>query len=122
MVGATKGPIFRTRSDGPIEYSTEVKCVTTGGTVTGDVAGADEVSVPSPLRVIKAISVKVGVIDIPNELLSWDETYRNLFSSYRLLALIMTVLPQDQPMYRLPELFGYRQPGSVRSRRHARES
>jgi transposase len=45
------------------------------------------------------------MIDTLNELLTWDETQCEISPGHRLLALIMNVLTEGQPMYRLPEFF-----------------
>lgn len=60
---------------------------------------------PGPLPVIKAICVELGMIDTLNELLTWGETQCELSPGHRLLALIMNVLTEGQPMYRLSAFF-----------------
>lgn len=45
------------------------------------------------------------MIDTLNELLTWDETQCELSPGHRLLALIMNVLTEGQPMYRLLAFF-----------------
>lgn len=67
--------------------------------------GAIEDFGPGPLPVIKAICEELGILNTLNEQLTWDETQCNLSPAHRLLALIMNVLTEGQPMYRLPEFF-----------------
>ncbi|MEF8902066.1 MAG: DUF4277 domain-containing protein [Halovenus sp.] len=53
---------------------------------------------PGPLPVIKAISEDLGIVETLNELLTWDESQCELSPGHRLLALIMNILTEGQPM------------------------
>lgn len=60
---------------------------------------------PGPLPVINAVCEEIGLVDVLNQQLSWDETQCLLSPGDAIKALIMNCLTEGQPMYRLPEFF-----------------
>jgi transposase len=69
------------------------------------VSSAINVYKPGPLPVINAVCEEIGLVDVLNQQLSWDETQCLLSPGDAIKALIMNCLTEGQPMYRLPEFF-----------------
>jgi len=64
-----------------------------------------EVFHDGPVPVIAAICRQIGVTELLNQLLCWDEAQCRLSPGHRLEALIMNILVDRHPLYVLPQFF-----------------
>jgi len=62
-----------------------------------------EVFHDGPVPVIAAICRQIGVTELLNQLLCWDEAQCRLSPGHRLEALIMNILVDRHPLYVLPQ-------------------
>jgi len=60
---------------------------------------------PEPLPIIAAICRESGLVETINALVGWDEQQCTLSPGESVMALIMNVLTEGEPLYRLPEFF-----------------
>jgi len=64
-----------------------------------------EAYTPGPLPIIAAVCRESGLVETINDLVDWDEQQCTLSPGERVMALIMNVLTEGEPLYRLPEFF-----------------
>jgi transposase len=60
---------------------------------------------PGPLPIIAAVCRETGLVETIDGLVDWDEQECTLSPGERVMALIMNVLTEGEPLYRLPEFF-----------------
>ena len=64
-----------------------------------------EAFTPGPLPIIAAVCRESGLVETIDNLVDWDEQQCTLSPGERVMALIMNVLTEGKPLYRLPEFF-----------------
>jgi transposase len=64
-----------------------------------------EAFTPGPLPIIAAVCRESGLVETIDDLVDWDEQQCTLSPGERVMALIMNVLTEGKPLYRLPEFF-----------------
>jgi len=60
---------------------------------------------PGPLPVINAICRECGLVEVINETVEWDQKQTQISPSELTAGLVMNLLTEGQPMYRLSEFF-----------------
>lgn len=66
---------------------------------------AVSVFAPGPPPVIKAVAEECGLVEVLDEQLSWDPNQCTLSPGQRHLVLVMNLLTEGVPLYRMPEFF-----------------
>ncbi|RJX47993.1 IS1634 family transposase [Halonotius pteroides] len=68
---------------------------------------------PGPLPVINAVCEEVGLVEVIDEIVDWDETQAEISPGSLTAGLVMNFLTEGEPMYRLSEFFENKDPQNL---------
>lgn len=68
---------------------------------------------PGPLPVINAVCEEVGLVEVIDEIVDWDETQAEISPGSLTTGLVMNFLTEGEPMYRLSDFFENKDPQNL---------
>lgn len=68
---------------------------------------------PGPLPVINAVCEEVGLVEVIDEIVDWDETQAEISPGSLTAGLVMNFLTEGEPMYRLSDFFENKDPQNL---------